>query len=54
MVIRRTVLIPIILALSAAGSTLAVSAVPAVAAQAPSSHVAATASYMKPAFLYHG
>jgi hypothetical protein len=54
MVIRRTIVIPIILALSAAGSALAVSAVPATAAQAPSAHVTAAASAMKPAFLYHG
>ena len=39
--IRRTIIIPAILALSAAGSILAGSAVPAAAAQAPSVHVVA-------------
>lgn len=37
--IKRTVIIPVILALSAAGSILAGSAVPAVAAQASAAHV---------------
>ena len=41
--IKRTVIIPAILALSAAGSVLAGSAVPAVAAQAPASHVVSVA-----------
>ncbi len=42
--IRRTIIIPAILALSAAGSILAGSAVPAAtAAQAPSAHVVAAA-----------
>ena len=39
--IRRTIIIPAILALSAAGSILAGSAVPVAAAQAPSVHVVA-------------
>ncbi len=39
--IRRTIIIPVILALSAAGSILAGSAVPAAAAQAPTVHVLA-------------
>jgi hypothetical protein len=39
MPIRRTIIIPAILALSAAGSILAGSALPAVAAQAPAAHV---------------
>ena len=43
MSIRRTVIIPAILALGAAGSILAGSAVPAAAAQAPSIHVVAAA-----------
>ena len=42
--IRRTVLIPAILALSAAGSIMASSAVTATAAQAPSAHVLAVAA----------
>ena len=37
--IRRTIIIPAILAFSAAGSVLAGSAVPAVAAAAPAAHV---------------
>ena len=37
--IKRTVIIPVILALGAFGSILAGSAVPAAAAQAPASHV---------------
>jgi hypothetical protein len=41
--IRRTIIIPAILALSAAGSILAGSAVPAAVAQAPSTHVVAAA-----------
>ena len=47
---RRAIIISAILALSAAGSTLAGSAVPAVAAQAPSAHVLAAA----PNTYYHG
>ena len=49
MPIRRTIIIPAILALSAAGSILAGSAVPAAAAQAPSVHVLAAASSAIPA-----
>ena len=41
MPIKRTIIIPAILALSAAGSILAGSAVTATAAQAPSIHVLA-------------
>jgi hypothetical protein len=49
--IRRTIIIPAILALSAAGSILAGSAVPAAtAAHAPSTHVVAAV----PATWYHG
>ena len=40
--IRRTIIIPAILALSAAGSILAGSAVPAVAAQAHATHATHT------------
>jgi hypothetical protein len=47
--IRRTIIIPAILALSAAGSILAGSAVPVVAAHAPSTHVVAAA----PRVYYH-
>jgi hypothetical protein len=43
MLIRRKIIIPAILALSAAGSILAGSAVPVVAAQATSVHVMAAA-----------
>jgi len=42
--IRRTIIIPAILALSAAGSILAGSAVPAVAAQASTAHVLASSA----------
>jgi hypothetical protein len=38
---RRAIIVPVILALSAAGSILAGSAVPVVAAQAPAAHVLA-------------
>jgi hypothetical protein len=47
--IRRTIIIPAILALSAAGSILAGSAVPAAAAHAPAAHVLAAA----PQTYYH-
>ncbi len=52
--IRRAIIIPAILTLSAAGSILAGSAVPAVAAQAPSAHVQAAVPYMIPGYVYHG
>jgi hypothetical protein len=48
--IRRAVIIPVILALTAAGSILSGSAVPVVAAQAPSAHVLS----MSPATLHSG
>ena len=48
--IKRTIIIPAILALSAAGSILAGSAVPAVGPQASTVHVVAAA----PATWYHG
>jgi hypothetical protein len=47
--IRRTIIIPAILALGAAGSIAAGSAAPAVTAQAPAIHVVAS-----PNSLYHG
>ena len=43
MSVRRTVIIPAIVALSMAGSILAGSAVPAAAAHAPGTHVEASA-----------
>jgi hypothetical protein len=42
--IKRTVIIPVILALSAAGSILAGSAVPAAVTASPAVHVAAAGS----------
>jgi hypothetical protein len=48
--IKRTIIIPAILALSAAGSILACSAVPAIAAQAPAAHTLAAA----PDVFFHG
>ena len=50
--IRRAIIIPAILALSAAGSILAGSAVPAAAAQAPSVHVVAVAPSAHPNTYY--
>lgn len=52
--IRRRIVIPVILALGTAGSSLAVSAVPVAGAQASSASVVAVASHMKPALFYHG
>jgi len=52
--IGRTVIIPAILALSAAGSIVAGSVVPAVAAQAPAAHVVVTASSSVPGTHYWG
>jgi hypothetical protein len=54
MSIRRTIIIPAILALSAAGSILAGSAVPAAAAQAPSVHVQAATVSATPHTWYRG
>ena len=54
MSIRRTVIIPAILALSAAGSILAGSAVPVAAAQTPSVHVQAAGVSAVPATWFHG
>jgi hypothetical protein len=48
--IRRTIIIPAILALSAAGSILAGSAVPVATAQAPPAHVVAMTAHS----FYHG
>jgi hypothetical protein len=52
--IRRVIIIPAILALGAAGSILAGSAVPAAAAQAPSAYVLSTASSAIPSTYYQG
>ena len=52
MPIKRTIIIPAILALSTAGSVLAGSAA-ALATQAPAA-VAATAAAKQPSFVYHG
>ncbi len=51
--IGRAIIIPAILALSAAGSILAGSAVPAAAAQATTAHVAAGTSSAAPNSYYH-
>lgn len=52
MLIRR-VIIPAILVLGAAGSILAGSAVPTVAAQAPAAHALAMNSHAKPLMHYY-
>lgn len=54
MQIRRSVIIPAILALSAAGSILSVAAVPATTAAAPSAHVRVVALAAHPDMFYHG
>jgi hypothetical protein len=48
----RQAIIPVILALGAAGSILSASAVPVVAAQAPAAHALATSSHVVP-YIYH-
>lgn len=53
MSIRRTIIVPAILALAAAGSILAGSAVPVAAAQAPSAHALASASTATPDVLFY-
>ena len=53
MPIKRTVIIPAILALSTAGSVMAGSAATLLATQAPAA-VAATASAKAPNFVYRG
>ena len=52
--IRRRIVIPVILALGTAASSLAVSAVPLAAAQASSAPAVAVASRVHPAILYQG
>jgi hypothetical protein len=51
--IKVAIVIPAILALGAAGSILAGSATPVVAAQAPSAHVLAASSASNPHIYYH-
>jgi hypothetical protein len=51
--IRRAIIIPVILALSAAGSILSGSAMAAAAGHAPSVHVQASAAHMNPNMYYH-
>jgi hypothetical protein len=52
--IKRAILIPAIVALSAAGSFLAGSAVPVAAAQTHSAHVHAVAISVSPDTFYNG
>lgn len=52
--IRRAIIIPAILALSAAGSILAGSGVYAAAVQAPSAHTQVTAASAGPNMWYQG
>jgi hypothetical protein len=52
--IGRAIIIPAILALGAAGSILAGSAVPVAAAQTPSAHVVSAVSSTHPGFVYYG
>ena len=52
--IRRRIVVPVILALGTAASSLAVSAVPLAAAQVSSAPAVAVASHMSPDFLYYG
>ena len=51
--IGRAIIIPAIVALGVAGSVLADSALPAVAAPAPAIHVQAAPSSVVPNMLYH-
>jgi hypothetical protein len=52
--IRRRIVIPVILALGTAASSLAVSAAPVAGAQAPSAPAVAVASQMRPAVFFEG
>ena len=54
MSIRRRIVIPVILALGAATSSLAVSAAPLAAAQASSTPSVAVVSHSSPAIFYYG
>jgi hypothetical protein len=53
MPLKRTIIIPAIMALSAVGSVLAGSAATLAATAAPSA-VVATAAHVHPDYLYHG
>lgn len=50
----RTIVIPAILALAAAGSILGGSVAPAAAAQAPAVHMSSTTSHASPDIWYQG
>jgi hypothetical protein len=52
--IGRAILIPAILALSAAGTVVAGSALPAAAAPVASAHAVAHGTAMRPAIYYYG
>jgi hypothetical protein len=52
--IRRRIVIPVILALGTAASSLAVSAVPVAGAQASSAPAVAVASHVRPDYFYEG
>jgi hypothetical protein len=52
--IRRRIVIPAILALGAAASSLAVSVVPLAAVQASNTPAVAVTSHVRPAVYYHG
>ena len=52
--IRRRIVLPVILALGTAASSLAVTAVPLAAVQASGTPAVAVASQVKPDFYYHG
>jgi hypothetical protein len=54
MSVKKSVIIPAILALGAAGSILTGSAASVAAAQAPTVHVVAATSSAGPNFHYHG
>lgn len=51
--IKRAIVVPAILILSAVGSVLTASAVPAAVAQASSAHASVTASSVVPDVFYH-
>jgi hypothetical protein len=51
--LKRAIIIPAILTLSATGSILAGSAAPVIAAQAPAAQVLAASSSSGPNFYYH-
>jgi hypothetical protein len=52
--IRRRIVIPVILALGTAASSLAVSALPLAATQASSAPAVAMASHVRPDYLLYG